>query len=223
MANKQATRPLSGKRSIRPRTWAIHQRRIAWGIGAGLGVVLVAMALLPTSRTAIDFLSVGKPAHEDPTASFRETRWYELGPKDWDPYKEARELRRNGGAYRDDDPRAVDLLKKLRDIWDNAPTNPALDGAAIRIPGYVVPLEHGKAGVTEFLLVPYFGACIHSPPPPSNQIVRVSASMPLPNLRSMDNVWVSGRLKAVRSDSSMGMSSYAMQLDTVAPYTLPSR
>jgi len=176
------------------------------------------MALLPTSKTAIDFLTVGKPAREDSRAAFRETRWYELGPKDWDPYKEARELRRSGGAFRDDDPRAVDLLKKLRDLWDNAPTNPALDGAAIRIPGYVVPLEHEKAGVTEFLLVPYFGACIHSPPPPSNQILRATTNGPIAGLRTMDNVWVRGRLTVARSDTSMGSSSYSLLVESVEPY-----
>ena len=75
--------------------------------------------------------------------------------------------------------------------------------------------------MTEFLLVPYFGACIHTPPPPSNQILHVTALHPVANLHSMDNVWISGQLHATRSDSSMGMSSYAMTLDFVQPYVRP--
>lgn len=58
----------------------------------------------------------------------------------------------------------------------NAPVVKALDGQNIRLPGYIVPLEVSEEGrTTEFLLVPYFGACIHVPPPPSNQIVHVKA------------------------------------------------
>ena len=201
-----------------------HNRRIAVWILGGIAVGFIVMAALPIRRPAIDFRWLPKSsdaAGVERDAKYRETRWYELGPKDWDPYKMARELRREGKSFDDSDPRAAELLKKLRDIWDNAPVNPVLEGVAVRIPGYIVPLEESKSGMTEFLLVPYFGACIHTPPPPSNQILHVTASHPLENLRSMDNVWVGGRLHATRSDSSMGMSSYAMTLDFVQPYVRP--
>ncbi len=50
-----------------------------------------------------------------------------------------------------------------------------LDGQRVKIPGFVVPLESDEGGkMTEFFLVPYFGACIHVPPPPPNQIVYVT-------------------------------------------------
>lgn len=49
------------------------------------------------------------------------------------------------------------------------------DGKSVRIPGFLVPIEFSAPLVaTEFLLVPTAGACIHMPPPPANQIVRVS-------------------------------------------------
>ncbi|WP_205472916.1 DUF3299 domain-containing protein [Agarivorans sp. Alg241-V36] len=49
------------------------------------------------------------------------------------------------------------------------------DGEKVRIPGFLVPIEFSAPLVaTEFLLVPYAGACIHMPPPPANQIVQVS-------------------------------------------------
>ena len=45
------------------------------------------------------------------------------------------------------------------------------NGKQVKLPGFVVPLEYSDKGrVKEFLLVPYFGACIHYPPPPPNQI-----------------------------------------------------
>jgi hypothetical protein len=61
-----------------------------------------------------------------------------------------------------------EAMQAMRDIWDKAPTNPAVEGMKARLPGYVVPLDTQPAGIKEFLLVPYFGACIHSPPPPAN-------------------------------------------------------
>ena len=52
---------------------------------------------------------------------------------------------------------------------------PGLDGRYVKIPGFIVPLESDKPGtLKEFLLVPYYGACIHTPPPPPNQIVYVT-------------------------------------------------
>jgi hypothetical protein len=146
-----------------------QKRRLVFLLGVALAMAVAAMAWLPVASTSIDFRTARILSSTDKPTVFKDTRWYELGPKDWDPYKEARELRRQGFPVSDSDPRAATLLKKLRDLWDNAPINPALDGAAVRIPGYVVPLEQTKEGVKEFLLVPYFGACIHSPPPPSNQ------------------------------------------------------
>jgi hypothetical protein len=41
------------------------------------------------------------------------------------------------------------------------------------MPGFVLPIEYDGTKVTEFLLVPWVGACIHTPPPPPNQIVHV--------------------------------------------------
>ena len=90
-----------------------------------------------------------------------------------------------------------------------------MDGALIRIPGYVVPLEESKDGMKEFLLVPYFGACIHTPPPPANQIIHVQLSQPVRGLRSMEAVWIQGPLQAFRHDSFMGVSGYRMQAQAV--------
>ena len=49
-----------------------------------------------------------------------------------------------------------------------------LNDKDVRIPGFIVPLEYKESEiVTRFLLVPYFGACIHEPPPPPNQTIYV--------------------------------------------------
>lgn len=145
-----------------------------------------------------------------------EITWDELVPPDWDPLKQFKDM--NFGVLNDADPRAAAMLKKMREVWDNAPVNNAMDGKAIRIPGYVVPLEEGKNGMTEFLLVPYFGACIHSPPPPANQIIHVRPKQPAKGLKSMDTVWVDGTLRTLRSDTFMGTSSYRLDAVNVERY-----
>ncbi len=96
----------------------------------------------------------------------------------------------------------------MRAAWDNAPLNLALDGQMVRLHGYVVPLEDPKGELKEFLLVPYLGACIHTPPPPENQIVHVRASSVPHGLRTMDALSVSGVLKVHRQNSAMGVSGY---------------
>ena len=75
----------------------------------------------------------------------------------------------------------------------------------------------------QFLLVPYFGACIHTPPPPANQIVNVITAHPTEELQMMDAVWVSGTLKTLRNDSLLGMSGYQLQAVRIEHYEPPKR
>jgi uncharacterized protein len=103
-------------------------------------------------------------------------------------------------------------------VWDNAPVNPAMDGVLGRIPGYVVPLEEDKQGLRELLLVPYYGACIHSPPPPANQIIHVVLSKPVKGFAMMDTVWVTGTIKGFRGNSYMGASGYKISDGTLTQY-----
>ena len=151
----------------------------------------------------------------------RTITWEALVPAGWDPFKDFKDL--NFQMMDDGDPRANLMLKKMREAWDSAPVNPEWVGQQVRIPGFVVPLEDSKAGLKEFLLVPYFGACIHSPPPPANQIIHVLPKTPAKGLRSMDTVWISGVLTTGRTDTYMGASGYRIEATSVAPYTEPVR
>jgi hypothetical protein len=89
--------------------------------------------------------------------------------------------------------------------------NEALDGQQVRLPGFVVPLELDEEGrVTEFFLVPYFGACIHVPPPPPNQMVYVIMDRGI-DLGSMYSAyWISGTMATRRRDTSMGAAAYTL-------------
>jgi hypothetical protein len=71
--------------------------------------------------------------------------------------------------------------------------------------------------------VPYMGACIHSPPPPANQIVHVLPRSPAKGYRSMDAVWITGTLTAGKTDSYMGAAGYRIEAVTVSPYSEDKR
>ncbi len=154
-----------------------------------------------------------------PEAGYKETAWDALIPKDWDPQQAFKGI--NLGTLKDSDPRAMDALRRMKENWENAPVNASLRGQRIRIAGFMVPLERMGEDVTEFLLVPYFGACIHVPPPPANQIIHVVLAKPLKSAQGMDAVWVSGPLDIARSDTAWGISGYRMKGEVVAPYVTP--
>lgn len=177
--------------------------------------LLAAVALVGSA-----ILQVPGTLAADKAGTFRTATWEELIPKDWDPLKQFRD--KNTALIREGSARELALMQGMRDIWDNAPTRSDLDGAKLRLPGYVVPLEQSRGEIKEFLLVPYFGACIHSPPPPANQIVYVVLTTPKP-LRTMDTVWVSGTMKTTRQDSPWGVSGYSMEGLVVEPYRAPGR
>lgn len=178
-----------------------------------------ARELVPQIQPALS--SETPPVGASVPAAVRTLTWEQLIPAGWDPFKDLKAL--NLDSLKDNDPRAEEALKKMRKMWDNAPINPAVLGLSVRLPGYVVPLEDLPDGMKEFLLVPYFGACIHSPPPPANQIVHVVLDKPAKRLRLMDVVWVTGPLSATKTDSHMGVASYRIEARQVAPYNEKKR
>jgi hypothetical protein len=62
-----------------------------------------------------------------------------------------------------------------------------------------LPLEFAEGKVTEFLLVPFVGACIHTPPPPPNQIIHVKVESGFRSKGMFEPVWVDGVIKAEQS------------------------
>jgi hypothetical protein len=198
-----------------------------------IDVLIVAVAICSTSlgvnaqtkasgSTSYKLGEKLKPSDKTASAdsNYEEIKWEALVPKEWDPMKDFKSM--DMSKLQDGDPKAMDMLDKLRFEWDNAPAEPSMNNKKVRLPGFVVPLDKQGELVKEFLLVPYFGACIHSPPPPANQIVHVIASTPV-KMRTMDTMWVNGMLKITRSDTTMGKSGYQMKSDSVAPYKAPEK
>ena len=82
-----------------------------------------------------------------------------------------------------------------------------------------MPLAFQDQG-SEFLLVPYYGACVHTPPPPPNQIVMVGmAGKKSIKLNLFDAVWLSGRLKIASVESPYGTVGFQLEGMKVEPYS----
>lgn len=100
-------------------------------------------------------------------------------------------------------------------------------GSQIRIPGYMLPLESGADGVTRFLLVPWVGACIHTPPPPPNQMIHVSVPGGTSFRGSFAPVWVEGTIEHQQGrydlflvDGTRSIPvAYAMTTGSIADYS----
>ncbi|MFN0316694.1 MAG: DUF3299 domain-containing protein, partial [Burkholderiales bacterium] len=110
------------------------------------------------------------------------------------------------------------LLAKRKEIMGQKreraqSVNAELDGQFVRIPGYLLPLDFSGKEITEFLLVPWVGACIHTPPPPPNQIVHVKADKPFQSTGMYAAVWVTGRLSTAGSKKSLYLVDGASNVD----------
>ena len=139
--------------------------------------------------------------HAEPEA--KELEWSDLLPKDYS--METPDIEHIGQALAG--PQTI-----------NAPVVDELNGQLVRIPGFVVPLEGDDDKVTEFLLVPYFGACLHVPPPPSNQLVYVKIPEGAPAEAMYDPIWVTGTLTTESWSGDLAQVGYSMKGISVAPY-----
>lgn len=156
------------------------------------------------------------------TDGYKTIDWNDLMPDPW--VKEmTKEMASMGKlAYlQDASEEANKAMAALRKKLDEAPIVKAQINQKVRLPGYAVPLDANRNDKREFLLVPYFGACIHTPPPPANQIVlvRPTAQSKIKKMpESMDVLWVEGELKEGRVTTSQGISGYVMDAVSIAPY-----
>jgi len=147
----------------------------------------------------------------------KEIDWDALIPADWQP--EVLMQQYNADEISDDDPRAQQLLDKLKILWDKAPVVPALEGQRVKLPGFVVPLEMDAKSIDQFLLVPYYGACIHVPPPPANQTVHVvTREGKAFEGQLFDVVWVTGTMRVEHLSSELAEAGYRLEDASVVPY-----
>lgn len=129
----------------------------------------------------------------------RELEWQELMPMGWKPSMPDFESFFH-------DPSTPAAVQE-----EDAPVVAALDNQLVSIKGWLVPLEWGMDAIKEFLFVPWFGACLHMPPPPPNQIIRLTLETGVPEREMFEAQQITGRLRTERSESELALASYRME------------
>lgn len=118
--------------------------------------------------------------------------------------------------YQGDDPAA----KQWTQILQSAGVRSEYNNSKVRIPGFIVPLEFDdQQNVTSFFLVPYFGACIHVPPPPPNQIIYVSGAKNLKADMIYSPFWISGTLTTEKMTHDLANAAYSLKADKIEEYS----
>ncbi len=111
------------------------------------------------------------------------------------------------------------------DEFDDSPYEQAListnviasmNGKNIRLPGFVVPVDfNDEQLITSFFLVPFFGACLHMPPPPPNQIIYVEYEQGITLSGLYEPIWVLGTLSTELFEDQIATSAYTMKMHTM--------
>jgi len=190
----------------------------------------------PDAATAVKSADKADVTQTDPSASATEITWEDLMPEGEDELLESlyvefyeefeRKMVRNSTSLIDaanEDPGLSSIAEgSASDTMEQIGTFNVvkdLDGKRIRVPGYVVPFDFSaNAEHKEFLLVPYFGACLHTPPPPPNQIILVKSDMAAKIENIEEPVWLEGTLKTGEFLNDLGNSAYVLNLSKLEPY-----
>ncbi|MDE1063183.1 MAG: DUF3299 domain-containing protein [Pseudomonadales bacterium] len=153
--------------------------------------------------------------------------WESLMPQDWNPNQVFDDLT-DDQYYALSDSELMILEQTAQAMFDAAPVVDAFEGMQVKVPGFVLPLEFSNTLLKEFLLVPYYGACIHTPPPPANQIIhgKLKTGYKLESIYLP--VWITGTLNISRSQTQINeegvanglevQSAYSMNVELVEPY-----
>lgn len=112
-----------------------------------------------------------------------------------------------------------DVARRFEAALQSTTVRGEFDGTQVRIPGFVVPLAFDETRmISEFFLVPYFGACLHTPPPPPNQIIHSKFAGGL----SLDDIyepyWLEGTLTVELEETDLGTAAYRIDVDRMLRY-----
>lgn len=163
------------------------------------------------------------------TSPYRTIEWVDLMPKDdleallnppdyLDDIEDGSEQDRLNSQFKPAIPQAED--DRYQQALKSTRIMPEFDNQKIRLPGYIVPLEFGKNQlVTRFFLVPYFGACIHVPPPPPNQIIYAVYDKGFKLNHLQEAFWLTGLLRTTLTENDVATSAYTLQVADIKPYS----
>lgn len=170
-----------------------------------VGVFFLSGRLLPESST----VAAAAPAPASTAGQAMELDWEQLLPEQ---EREGPEFEIPLHDYLNEDGPAMKQFGSFA-------TNAELDGKRVRVPGFVVPLDMSRdERVTEFFLVPYFGACIHIPPPPPNQIIHGTVQPGFKLDSIYDPQWLIGTLKVQTKETDIASAAYTLVVESIEPY-----
>ncbi|MEL7398998.1 MAG: DUF3299 domain-containing protein [Pseudomonadota bacterium] len=191
---------------------SLHKSRVLLAVIA----TLFSLALLPASALAQD-------------QQYRTIDWLDLLPKkDLDallnPPEYINNVEEGSAADQISNQISNTIAAASDDAYQQALAStsikPEMHDQDVRIPGFIVPLEFDDdQTITEFFLVPFFGACIHVPPPPPNQIIYAKYPEGLKLEALYDPFWITGTLKATITENDMATSAYAIDMSGYEAYT----
>lgn len=146
----------------------------------------------------------------------KEIQWSDLIPKGYEPEKLLEKYEKDIERLNnlpDNSDEGIAIIQRITEEINNSPMNKEISGQHIRIAGYIAPLDIKNGMVTRFLLVPYFGACIHVPPPPMNQTILVqTAPRQGIKLHEVDYPYlISGQLSIQKTHTDIGQAGYQIK------------
>ena len=172
------------------------------------------------------------PADEEATATvdslyilddiaYQEIMWDKLVPPAFSADAIMAKYEDQIAQLNDSSPEAADLYAQMQEEFNNAPVNESLNETLVRLPGFIAPLEYTDDLITEFLLVPYFGACIHVPPPPANQtvLVKLSEGQGIKFEDAWFPFWVMGKITTQRATTELAQAGFYMEDAIIEPYS----
>lgn len=129
---------------------------------------------------------------------------------------------RGGMADQIDSPLSM-KLEKPRDAYERALISVAvrseLNNKKVKMPGFIVPVDVQGEGVTKsFFFVPYFGQCLHLPPPPPNQIIYANFAKGY-RVKNLDEpYYVEMTLHTKESKHAIATAAYTATVNKIYPY-----
>ena len=172
----------------------------------------------PDAEDSNRLAAAGAEANALMSRGVREIGWEELMPEGEEErlaqlYQQQMALLYSGGPIAEGS--AADQMIQIGTFN----TVKELNETKVRIPGYTVPFEYGaNAEISEFLLVPYYGACLHAPPPPPNQTVFAMTDEPIKLRNLAQAVWIEGTMYTQTQESELADAAYTIRVDKVETY-----
>lgn len=200
-----------------------------WRAFVHVMVLLLAVIFLNSESIAQSSPHNPLKQQQSNTSPYRTIEWVDLMPEDdleallnppdyLDDIEDGSEQDRLNSQFKPATPQAGD--DRYQQALKSTRIMPGFDNQKIRIPGYIVPLEFSKNQlVTRFFLVPYFGACIHVPPPPPNQIIYGVYDKGFRLNHLQEAFWLTGLLRTTLTENDVATSAYTLQVADIKPYT----